>query len=161
MSLKEIAQLYSDLKLYREVNKGSNRTSIEHMLKLNELKSLIYFQNENFFHAKYGNSHKDPHKNIAASEACKLFPNSKHQISATLANSVDNFYFVYANETDSNIANLSNLEDRLNIEVKLNQALIDQFGIYTTADRKRIGRQFPVEFDFSLIREQIVNLKLK
>jgi hypothetical protein len=159
MSILEITKLYCDLRMYTVVNAGSKRTTREHMLKLNQLKALIYFQNENFFHAKYGNSHQVPHKNISASEACNLFPKSNHQIGDTLRNFVENFYFVYANEIDSEIANLSNLEDRLNIEVKLNQALIDKFDIYTTADKRRTGRDFPIQFDFSLISNQLVNLK--
>jgi hypothetical protein len=153
MSILEITKLYCDLRMYSVVNIGSKRTTIEHMLKLNKLKNLIYFQNENFFNAKYGNIHKVPRKNISASEACNLFPKSNHQISDTLGNFVDNFYFVYANEIDSEIANLSNLE------VKLNQALIDQFDIYTTADKSRTGRDFPIQFDFSLISNQMVYLK--
>jgi len=159
MSILEITKLYCDLRMYTVVNTGNKRTTREHMLKLNQLKALIYFQNENFFHANYGNIHQVQHKNISASEACNLFPKSNHQISTTLRNFVDKFYFVYSDEIDSKIADLSNRKDRLNIEVKLNQSLIDQFGIYTTADRKRKGREFFVEFDFSLISNQMVNLK--
>lgn len=158
MSILEISKIYCDLRMYMEVNKGNKRTTREHMLKINQLKSLIYFQNENFFNAKYGNAHQMNHKNISASEACQLFPQSNPVISSTLANFVSNFYFVYADEMDSKIANLSNSADRLNIEVKLNQVLIDQFGLYTTADKKRIGRDFTIDFDFTEIKIKMVDL---
>jgi hypothetical protein len=59
---------------------------------------------------------------------------------------------------DSEIANLSNSADRLNVEVKLNHALIDQFGIYTSADKKRKGRDFAMQFDFSEIENEMVDL---
>ncbi len=160
MSILEISKIYCDLRMYMEVNKGKKRTTREQMLKLNQLKYLIYFQNENFFNAKYGHAHQMNHKNISASEACQLFPSSNLQISPTLANFVSNFYFVYADDMDAEIANLSNPEDRLNIEVKLNQALIDKYGLYTTADKKRKGRDFAVDFDFSFIENKMVNLAI-
>lgn len=160
MSILEISKIYCDLRLYTVLNSGNKRTSQNHMLKLNQLKYLIYFQNENFFNAKYGHAHQMNHKNISASEACRLFPSSNLQISPTLANFVSNFYFVYADDMDAEIANLSNREDRLNIEVKLNQALIDKYGLYTTADKKRKGRDFSVDFDFSFIEKKMVNLTI-
>jgi hypothetical protein len=159
LSILDIAKIYCDMRLYILMNSDSNRTTLEYMLRLNQLKSLIYFQNNNYFNAKYGKHHENPHQNISASEACIEFPTSKNKISGTLKNFVDNFYFVYANTIDNNEVNLDVREDRLNIEVKLNQELIDQFNIYTTADKNRKGRDFYVQFDFSLIRQQMVNLK--
>lgn len=160
ISMLDLSKIYCDMRHYIFMNSGRNRRALEYMLRLNQLKNLIYFQNKNYFNAKYGYPHENLHRNISASDACSQFPKSYDKISSTLKNFTDNFYFVYANSIENEEINLNDLDDRLNLEVKLNQALIDQFDIYTTADRNRTGRDFEIQFDFSLILEQIVNLKL-
>jgi len=161
MSILDLAKIYCDMRVYILINSGRNRKSYEYMLRLNQLKNLIYFQNKNYFNAKYRNNHQNNFENISASEACVQFPKSFDEISSTLKNFTENFYFVYANKIENEKINLNNLEDRLNIEVKLSQELINQFDIYTTADKNRKGRDFNIQFDFSLIQSQIVNLKSK
>jgi len=69
MSILDLAKIYCDMRVYILINSGRNRKSYEYMLRLNQLKNLIYFQNKNYFNAKYRNNHQNNYENISASEA--------------------------------------------------------------------------------------------
>jgi hypothetical protein len=80
-------------------------------------------------------------------------------IKETLKNFCENFYFVYSDDLEMEEYSLLNEADRLNVEVKLKDFLGDNYGIYTTADSNRKGRDFDVTFDFSDIENELVQLR--
>jgi len=160
-SIKHIQLVYNQM-----YNYNSTKSVLRYNL-LRLLSELIYFQDFRFYENLFNppaNVKNDLNIVDTVIEIQKRYNNQVakvyvSKIKAALDNFTNNFYFVYANTVDNEDINLSSQEARLNIEVKLNQALIDQFDIYTTADNRRTGRDFPIQFDLSLISNQLVNLK--
>jgi hypothetical protein len=134
MTILRAAHLYCDMRIYNIMRNERNRTSEQFLLRLNTLKNLIYFQNENFFKIKHGLIFQSNHSNLSASEAALKYSGSSVIIEETLKNFSENFYFVYADDLEMEEYSFSNVEDRLNVEVKLKDFLGDKYGIYTTAD---------------------------
>jgi hypothetical protein len=165
MSELEILKNYCDMRTYDQINVGRNKTSQTFLTNLLSLKNLIYYQNENFFQLKHNLPFLNPYINISASQAVNRFANSAQSITNTITNFNNNFYFVYSDQFISDdgdiILDLTtslDLESRLNIEVKLKNELSTRFGIYTTADSKRKGKDFDVKFDFSLVNNELIDL---
>jgi hypothetical protein len=159
MTMLQVAHLYCDMRIYSIMRNERNRTSNQFLERLNKLKNLIYFQNENFFNIKHNLIFQPNHSNISASEAAAKYSGSSMMIKETLKNFCENFYFVYADDLELAGHSLLNVEDRLNVEVKLKDFLGDNYCIYTTADSNRKGRGFDVNFDFTAIVNELVQLR--
>ena len=158
-TILQFAHLYCDMRIYNIMRNERNRTSEQFLVRLKALKNLIYFQNENFFNIKHNLIFQPNHSNLSASEAALKYSGSSVVIKETLKNFCDNFYFVYSNDLGIEKYSFSNVEDRLNVEVKLKDFLGDNYGVYTTADSNRKGREFDVHFDFSEIENELVKLR--
>ncbi len=159
MTILQVAHLYCDMRIYNIMRNERNRTSKQFLARLNELKNLIYFQNENFFNIKYGLIFQSNQSNLSASEAANNYSESALVIKETVKNFCEKFYFVYADDLKLEGHSFSNREDRLNVEVKLKDFLGDNYGIYTTADSNRKGRDYDVHFDFTAIENELVQLR--
>ncbi len=159
ITILQVAHLYCDMRIYNIMRNERNRTSNQFLVRLNALRNLIYFQNENFFKIKHGLLFQPNHSNLSASEAALKYSGSSMMIEETLKNFCKNFYFVYADDIDIEDYSFSNVEDRLNVEVKLKDFLGNNFGIYTTADSNRKGRDFYVNFDFTAIENELIKLR--
>ena len=158
MNKSDIIDIYNDMSIYNTINIGEGRTSLSFLSNLQSLQKLIFFQNENYFNIKFGLTFKDPHSNISPAQSVLSYPQTSSKIINTLQNFNDNFYYVYADEFDNLDFPITELRNRLNVEVKLKNELSTKFGINTTADSKRKGNEFDVSFDFSEIENILIDL---
>jgi len=159
MTILQVTHLYDDTRIYDIMSGEINKTSNQFLARLTKLKNLIYFQNDNFFNIKHSLIFQLNHSNISASQAADKYSGSSIMIKETLKNFCKNFYFVYADDLELEGHSFLNVEDRLNVEVKLKAFLSEYYGIFTTADDKRKGRDFDVNFDFTAIENELVQLR--
>jgi hypothetical protein len=165
-SSNELKNIYLDMCVYDQFKRNQKNGSA-FFNQLCQLKHLLYFQNSEFFNSKYALN--TPISDITSDQAILLLAEKSFDptylnvrsslqvhyldLYSTICNFLNNFYFVYSD--DSMLAQRTN---RLAAEVATKSYLQSQ-GIYTTADSNRKGnKDLEIQFDFSKVQAQIINL---
>jgi hypothetical protein len=165
----EIIGKYNDMHSYDGLpSRGRNLPAF--FGKIIGLKNLLYFQNIDYLNHKFGLGF--PVRNISSDEAVKILANvsvSPHlqqiaenyiKLILTLGNFSQNFYYVYASESNqqdmNTVAKLKDEKFRKAAEHQLKQSL-KSINIHTTADDKKIQIGDELEFDLTNIQGQLVN----
>jgi hypothetical protein len=163
---KELNNIYSDMRAYDGFNRNQ-KNNPAFFNQLCQLKHLLYFQNSEYFNSKYAWS--TPVSNITSDQAILMLAEKSFDpaytgirtnlqvhyldLYATLCNLVSHFYFVYSD--DPMFANEPN---RHAAEVATKSYLQSQ-GMYTTADSHKKGnKDLDIQFDFSKVQAQTINL---
>lgn len=170
--LVDLLDIYTDMDFYDGLPRN-NRNNLTFLTQIASLKSLLYFQNNQFYNFRFGFT--ETQADIRADEAVFLlgekcenqaYANCKYLIRAnttnlilTLKNFTENFYFVYAVEPTLNLPNQKDARaNRLAAEIATKSAL-KRIGIKTTADSNRKGNiDVNLEIDLSLVQNELVNI---
>jgi hypothetical protein len=180
-SESDLYEKYADMCRYDFINnylsKKRNRTSFNYMNELCYLDSLLFFQNLNFFNAKFGHPHNIVKRNVNQRNITTFFNNAHiNKIIDTKAKFQTDFYFVYTtlsdvtktilsdnslyDETQSYIwsngnANGSGKNVAERVELATKKAL-NHIGIHTTAKAK--GEFFSMDVDLTQISSELINI---
>lgn len=167
--IKALSNIYTDMKSYNGFLGTRSKLS-----SIVGLKSLLYFQNIDFYNIRHGLGLPFSYgPNIRSEQAvlllaerilffdvkinktvkCVLKTNCMHLI-LTLQNFVENFYYVYAVDDDY----LNDKNNRYSAEYRTKAAL-SQLGIHTTAaDLKKGNKDDSPSIDLSEVQGELVNM---
>lgn len=165
LSTSDLNDIYCDIKSYN--NQIGKRGKVSLVADLNH---LLFFQNCDYFHLRYGGKQLAKKKDIGTHEAVGYlmdmlnngYAHHSHKIQQhavriilSLSNFKDRYYYVYAPTSSIKDKGLTKRETRESIE-KRTKDLLNTINIYTTADsRKGASIQCPV--NLSNIADELVN----
>jgi len=176
--LPELRLIYGDMAVYSGLP-ALGRALPPFLIAIAALDHLLYFQNNNFYNYRF--RLREPIRDIRSDEAVRLLMEKSGaptyaavktlmQLNAAnlilaLKNFNENFYFVYASQSNQpeneNLLELQNLlisaRGRKAAEHQLKDAL-QNIHIHTTADSKNINYLGSLQFDLSKIQTELVNV---